>query len=114
MKTCTKCGATKPLDAFSRAANGKHGREAACRDCRNALRRRGATKPKPSGPTPLACPDCGWTTHPDAPNPTHSLAIHASQCTGVRQDSPTVLRNGRWVLGPRMVRVWVPDEKETA
>ena len=36
MKTCTKCKESKPLEAFSKDANGKLGRRAACKDCMNA------------------------------------------------------------------------------
>lgn len=104
MKRCSKCGATKPLEDFHRETKGKDGRAAACRDCKNAARTRDYR----------TCPDCGWTTSPDAPNHRRSLSIHATHCTGVLNESPGVLRGGRWALGPRMVRVWVPDEKETA
>lgn len=58
----------------------------------------------------LACPDCGWTTSPDAANPRRSLSIHASHCTGVLHDSPNVLRGGRWVPRKNGVRVWVPND----
>ena len=33
MKTCTKCGETKPLDAFHRNRSKADGREAQCREC---------------------------------------------------------------------------------
>lgn len=36
MKTCTKCGETKPLDEFSREARVKDGRRAECAECRRA------------------------------------------------------------------------------
>lgn len=38
-KTCTKCGEEKPLGDFSKAKNGKHGRQASCRDCQKAYYR---------------------------------------------------------------------------
>ncbi|ODR06427.1 hypothetical protein BHQ21_11600 [Mycobacterium sherrisii] len=36
MKTCTKCGETKPLDAFHRDQRKPDGRQAQCKNCRNA------------------------------------------------------------------------------
>lgn len=36
MKRCSKCGATKPLDAFHRCSRSKNGRASACRECRNS------------------------------------------------------------------------------
>lgn len=36
VKTCTKCGETKPLDAFSRDRRRKDGRLARCKPCRHA------------------------------------------------------------------------------
>ena len=38
MKTCRKCGETKPLDAFHRTTS-KDGRKARCADCDNAEKR---------------------------------------------------------------------------
>lgn len=38
MKTCTKCGVEKSLDAFHRNAKGSHGRYSVCKECRNASR----------------------------------------------------------------------------
>ena len=32
-KRCTKCGETKPLDAFNRDASKKYGRRSRCREC---------------------------------------------------------------------------------
>lgn len=34
MKTCSKCGTTKPLTDFHKEAKGKHGRQAQCRPCK--------------------------------------------------------------------------------
>lgn len=34
-KTCTKCKIDKPLDAFSKHSKGKHGRNTACKECKN-------------------------------------------------------------------------------
>ena len=61
----------------------------------------------------LACPDCGWTTSPDAAYPRRSLGSHIAKAHGdyLIDDSPNVLRGGRWAPGPRGVRVWVPDER---
>ena len=39
VKSCTKCGATKPLDGFHRQKAGKHGRHSWCKDCANQARR---------------------------------------------------------------------------
>lgn len=37
MKTCTKCGETKPLEGFTRDKHNKqYGRTAQCKECRNA------------------------------------------------------------------------------
>lgn len=58
----------------------------------------------------LACPDCGWTTSPDAPNPRRSLEIHAAHCRREQHESPAVLRDGRWLPGRHGIRVWVPRE----
>ena len=38
-RTCTKCGATKPLDQFQRIRQRKSAYYGACRDCRNAKAR---------------------------------------------------------------------------
>ncbi len=38
MKTCTKCGQTKPLEAFSRRASSSDGRAYQCRECVKAYR----------------------------------------------------------------------------
>lgn len=35
-KTCTKCGQSKPLDAFNRKSSAKDGRRASCRVCQRA------------------------------------------------------------------------------
>lgn len=35
-KTCTACGAEKPLNDFSKSARGKHGRRGDCKKCHNA------------------------------------------------------------------------------
>lgn len=40
MKTCTKCGETKPLEAFSRKAAAADGRHPHCRDCCAEYKRR--------------------------------------------------------------------------
>ena len=39
MKTCTKCGETKPLDAFSRNRRASDGRRPSCRACYNIFQR---------------------------------------------------------------------------
>lgn len=39
MKTCTKCGVTKPLSEFHNCASKKDGKFPACKDCRNAYGR---------------------------------------------------------------------------
>lgn len=39
-KHCKQCDQSKPLDAFAPAKRGKYGREAECRDCKNARKRR--------------------------------------------------------------------------
>lgn len=39
MKTCTRCGATKPLGDFHRRAKARDGRNAACKECICAERR---------------------------------------------------------------------------
>jgi len=33
-KQCTKCGETKPVEAFSRASQKRHGRDSHCKQCR--------------------------------------------------------------------------------
>src|SRR5205814_6250624 len=38
-KKCSRCGKVKPLAEFSRAAHGRGGRAAHCKDCHNALYR---------------------------------------------------------------------------
>lgn len=38
MKVCTKCGETKPLDAFHKNSSGKDGRLAFCAECKNKAR----------------------------------------------------------------------------
>lgn len=40
MKTCTRCGETKPLEAFGRWAYARDGRKPECKDCGNEARRR--------------------------------------------------------------------------
>ena len=40
MKTCTKCGETKPLDDFHRHRSSADGRKARCRECRAEDKRR--------------------------------------------------------------------------
>lgn len=35
-KQCTKCRQVKPLDAYNKQAQGKHGRASRCRDCSKA------------------------------------------------------------------------------
>ena len=40
MKTCTKCGETKPLDDFHRNQSGADGRRSRCRECTAEYRRR--------------------------------------------------------------------------
>lgn len=40
MKTCPKCGETKPLDDFHRNRSGAEGRQARCRECTAEDRRR--------------------------------------------------------------------------
>ena len=40
MKTCTKCGETKPLDDFCRDQSSADGRKARCRECRAEDKRR--------------------------------------------------------------------------
>lgn len=37
MKTCTKCGETKPLDCFSRDSSKNDGLRTQCKDCRSAV-----------------------------------------------------------------------------
>lgn len=39
MKICTKCGETKPLDAFSRNRRASDGRRTSCRACYNIFQR---------------------------------------------------------------------------
>jgi hypothetical protein len=34
LKTCSGCGASKPLDEFDRAPNSKDGRTSRCKQCR--------------------------------------------------------------------------------
>lgn len=36
-KTCTKCGETKPLEAFAKAKRGLHGRNSRCKVCKRAM-----------------------------------------------------------------------------
>jgi hypothetical protein len=38
-KTCSRCGEVKPLAEFNRAAHGRDGRAAHCKDCHNTLYR---------------------------------------------------------------------------
>jgi hypothetical protein len=59
-KTCTRCGETKPLAEFSRAAHGRDGRAADCKDCHNTLYQ----LPLDRVPT-LTCLNCGT----EFPNP---------------------------------------------
>ena len=47
-KRCTKCGETKPLDAFNRDASKKYGRCSRCRECDRQYER--ARRPKSTAP----------------------------------------------------------------
>lgn len=48
-KTCTKCLALKPLEGFSKAPRGLHGRKASCKEC-DAARHAARYTPRPRGP----------------------------------------------------------------
>ncbi len=47
-KRCTKCGETKPLDAFHRDASKKYGRHSRCRECER--QREMERRPKSTAP----------------------------------------------------------------
>ena len=36
-KTCTRCGASKPLESFHRRRASKDGRQSMCKDCMNVF-----------------------------------------------------------------------------
>jgi len=50
-KLCTRCGETKPLDAFSRLARGKYGRCAHCKRCRSVRNAAAQRTARGSDPT---------------------------------------------------------------
>jgi hypothetical protein len=60
MKTCTKCGQTKPLDEFHRFQASRDGRRAECKDC-SCARRRSQYVPSPLYRRSVAgtCAFCG-------------------------------------------------------
>ena len=60
-KTCTRCGAEKPLEAFSSLKGGALGRSSKCRECLNAMGKdytRANREGKATRPRPDACEAC--------------------------------------------------------
>ena len=51
MRTCTKCGVTKPLDEFHKSKTGKDGVQSRCKECRNVGRQRNRQVAGWRGPT---------------------------------------------------------------
>jgi hypothetical protein len=57
LRTCTRCGEQRPIDLYYRSANGRDGRQSACKDCHRArvaayrarLRERNARRTPPGG-----------------------------------------------------------------
>lgn len=83
-KTCTKCGETKPIEAFKicKAKNGTTYRRNRCRTCK--------AQPRPSIPDPLThkmCTICGETKQIEdfSPDP-HAYDGYRNQCRRCRED----------------------------
>lgn len=102
-KTCTRCGETKPLDAFHRSATGKHGRNSRCADCVNAYCR---TRKKASQPGDGSCvyPSC---RNDAAAELTSGLCTRHHEFLSACRESPLALTDGEWVVSKGGIRRWV-------
>jgi hypothetical protein len=61
-KNCTKCGVSKPLDAFNPFINGALGRSSRCKECLNAIGKeytRANRERRAGRPRPAYCECCG-------------------------------------------------------
>ena len=105
-KTCTMCGATKPLTDFYRDSKGAQGRRAICAECARAC-----DKARPSRsrrqPVTTSAETCN---HPRCTRP---AAITSSGLCGPHhavlsadRESPLALTGGTWVAGVGGVRRW--------
>lgn len=84
-KKCSRCAKVKPLAEFSRAAHGRDGRAAHCKDCHNALYRLPLDRV-----LTLTCLYCGKEfPNPARRGPTASSARHLARSGG--GDNPDIL-----------------------
>ena len=106
MKTCTKCGHTKPLEDYHREGAAKDGRRADCRDCaaaRNKSRIR-VRRVAAEAETPGA--GCNWPGCRRAAALEGLCDTHHEDVANTRE-SPLVLTGGQWVKSAHGVRRWV-------